>query len=98
MGLLTVVDRAALACHCQSWARHVDAEKRRDESGDYCDGAHGGQAIAPWVKVSESSMKICKSFLIEFGLTPSSRTRLNVEGQSDDQDDIDGFLSQRKRG
>lgn len=26
LGLLTVVDRAALAAYCQSWARYVDAE------------------------------------------------------------------------
>lgn len=78
LGLLSIVDRAALACYCQSWARHVAAEKERDQRGDYIETANGWR-LAPWVRVSQDERKIMRSYLQEFGLSPSSRSRLEVD-------------------
>jgi len=95
--LLSIVDRAALSSYCQSWARYVDAEKKRDVEGDYIDGAHGGTVIAPWVKVSKDERATMLAYLREFGLSPGSRSKLTVPDEGGGKSEIESFLS-AKRG
>jgi len=96
VGLLTVVDRAALAGYCQAWARWVDAEKEISAPGfkTICTTDKGYEHVNPWVQVSNSALKQMKSFLSEFGLTPASRSRIQVP-QEKEEDEFDRFLRGR---
>ena len=83
--LLQVVDRAALAAYCQNWARWVQAENEMAapefhliETTD-----KGYQYISPWLNVANQALKQMRSFLTEFGLTPASRTRIQVPEQAE---------------
>lgn len=87
LGILTVVDRAALAAYCQSYARWQQAEAvvtelgfsvpltRRGEDGELTVYAMQSR---PEVGISQKERQIMRLFLTEFGLTPSSRTRVKV--------------------
>lgn len=44
-----------------------------------------------WDRVRERNMEACRKWLVEFGLTPSSRARVQVEEEV--KDDFDTFLS-----
>lgn len=98
LGLLTVVDRAALAAYCQAWSRWVEAEEQMSKpdfklvrSTD-----KGYEHASPWVGVANNALKQMKAFLVEFGLTPASRSRVSV-AKPEDRDPYSEFLA-RKAG
>lgn len=80
-GLLTRVDRAALAAYCQAWAHWVEAEAKVRELGAVVKTQSGGLAQNPWLGVANRAMDEMRRFLVEFGMTPSSRARVKVEAQ-----------------
>lgn len=76
--LLTEVDRAALAGYCQSWARWVEAEQEIRSGGMTIVTEKGNVIQSPYVGIANQAMKQMRAFLIEFGMTPSSRARVKV--------------------
>ena len=82
LGLLTTVDRAALAAYCQAWAQWVEANEKLQGSapgeGMIVKTESGYPVLSPWWTVANQSAKVMKSFLTEFGMTPGSRSRLRV--------------------
>lgn len=83
--LLQVVDRAALAAYCQAWARWVDAELAMQTDGFHmvATTGNGYEYVSPWFQVSTQALKQMKTFLVEFGLTPASRTRIQAPEQAE---------------
>lgn len=96
-GLLQTVDRAALAAYCQAWARWVEAEQTMQADGfKMIEMTDKGYAhVNPWFQVSTQALKQMKAFLAEFGLTPASRTRIQVAGEGED-DEFDEFVADGK--
>lgn len=84
LGLLTTIDVAALIGYCQSWARFVEAEKflKDNDSIFITDKGYMGQV--PQVGMSQKYLKLCQSFMTEFGFTPSSRGRMSIPGVPED--------------
>jgi P27 family predicted phage terminase small subunit len=87
VGLLTLVDRTALASYCQAHAelqiatRLLDKEGRIVEEDVYGkDGEVKGTVTKahPAVKLQRDAFTRVKQFINEFGLTPASRSRLQV--------------------
>lgn len=76
--LLTEIDRAALAGYCQAWARWIEAEKKIADDGMTIETDKGNLIQSPYVGIANQSMKQMRAFLIEFGMTPSSRSRVSV--------------------
>ena len=75
-GLLAQVDRAALAAYCSAYARWIEAETILRGSGLLVK-AWGGLPIPnPALKIADRAMSQMKAFLVEFGMTPSSRQRV----------------------
>lgn len=80
LGLLSNIDRAALAAYCQAYGRWVEAETQI-----YADPecplltsrtANGTTIQHPLVGIANSAALLMHKFLTEFGMTPSSRTRV----------------------
>lgn len=95
LGLITIVDRAALTGYCEAYARYVKAAKAIQDSFtyDYIDQSFKTKrARKPEVDICRDSLNQVKAFCIEFGLTPSSRGRMSVPGQVPDQDPLDIML------
>lgn len=92
LGLLTKVDRAALAAYCQAHAELADATKlleaegrivsepvtqRRKVDGEWETFVVGWKKkLHPAVRLQRDAFARVKQFLGEFGLTPATRTRL----------------------
>lgn len=81
LGLLTEIDRAALAGYCQAWARWVEAEEAMQKPGFQMITltGNGYPVLSPWLGVANTALKQMRSFLSEFGMTPSARVRVKVE-------------------
>lgn len=96
-GLLQTVDRAALAAYCQAWARWVEAEQQMAQPGfEMVITTDKGYAhVSPWFQVATQSLKQMKAFLVEFGLTPASRSRIQVPERTE-ADEFEQFLGRRR--
>jgi len=94
MGLLTVADGKALAAYCSAYAQLAKAEAAIEKYGillatlDQITGV-GELKVNPAVRVKSDALRQMKSFLIEFGLTPASRSKLKINADNDQPDALD---------
>ena len=98
LGLLTEVDRAALAGYCQTWARWVQAEEemRKPTFSMVTMTDSGYPVVSPWMGIASQAMKQMLRFLTEFGMTPAARSRVTVVNEPE-ADPYEEFL-RRKDG
>ena len=78
-GVLTPADRGALAAYCQAWARWVEAERKIETEGMVTTTPSGYEMQSPWVGIANKALELMRAFAAEFGMTPSSRTRVRAE-------------------
>jgi P27 family predicted phage terminase small subunit len=116
LGLLSSIDRAALAVYCECWADWVEASRRcvgadgkdlkvikTGEKIKYETGPDGQQVILersggnfvenPYFTIKKRSAEIMHKFLIEFGMTPAARTRINVYEEEKQKDPAERFFA-----
>lgn len=79
IGLLTQVDRAALAAYCQAYGRWVEAEKKLAETPTILKMPSGYIQVSPWLTISNKQLDLMARYMTELGLTPSSRSRLAIQ-------------------
>ena len=77
-GLLTGIDRAGISTYCLAWARYVEAEEHLRDEGMMLSKPDGTPYISPWFKVSQVACAEMMRALCEFGMTPSSRTKVKA--------------------
>jgi P27 family predicted phage terminase small subunit len=87
MGVVTQVDRAALAAYCQSWGRWVEAEEKLRETPLLLKTPSGYVQQSPWLSVANKQLEIMGRYMAELGITPASRSRVAVL-QATDADKI----------
>jgi P27 family predicted phage terminase small subunit len=98
LGLISELDMAALAAYCQSYARWSKAEahlKKLGDTGLIDTTPSGYKQMSTWLQISNRSAEQMHKFMGEFGLTPSTRTRVTPSPQPDlfEGDDADGKKS-----
>ncbi len=90
LGLLTEIDRTALAVYCQNWQRWNEAE--RELSKNLVTVTDKGYAMqSPYVAISNKAAENMKKFLIEFGMTPASRSRVKVPKKKEKKSGFEGI-------
>lgn len=87
VGLLTVVDGAALAGYCQAYARWRQAEEIITRDGLTFETPNGYVQQRPEVSIAQKSLSLVKGFCSEFGLTPSARARMTVSEKGDGEEE-----------
>ena len=96
LGLVTDIDRAAFAVYCQAYARWVEAEDNLRQFGMIVKAPSGYPIPSPFLSIANQSMAQIQRMLGEFGMTPASRTRIQVAERSDADDPL-GKLRQSNR-
>lgn len=98
LGILTRLDRAALAAYCQAYGRWVEAEHKLRETPALLKMPSGYVQQNPWLTIATKHLEIMHKYLSEFGLSPVSRSRVNIKTTvfqpkpwEWDDDDDDGF-------
>jgi P27 family predicted phage terminase small subunit len=77
-GLLTAVDRAALSCYCTAWSHLVEAEEKLATTGLVVISPTGYPIQNPYLGIANRAAELVHKFASEFGLTPSSRSRISI--------------------
>jgi P27 family predicted phage terminase small subunit len=109
MGIFSKIDRAALAAYCQAYGRWVDCELKikeiqaeaiknsKDSINAYLLKTQAGNVIInPLLSVSNKALEQMRQFLTEFGLTPVSRTRINTDMDTKQEDEFEELLSRNR--
>ena len=77
----------------QSYANWIEAEAHLAAEGSTFETPNGYQQQSPWVSIAQTNQKNMLRFCTEFGLTPSSRSRIVVENTSNPEaDDMEALL------
>jgi P27 family predicted phage terminase small subunit len=76
--LISQLDRAALAAYCTAYGRWIEAEAKVKELGTVVNDGAGKAVVNPHLTIADRALKQMHQFLTEFGLTPSSRTRVGA--------------------
>ncbi len=95
MNVLSSADRSALTFYCQTYSEWRKAIAYCEKYGAWTIGkdSNGNTTTTrnEWDRIRERCADSCRKWLIEFGLTPSARTRLQVTEETKDEFDV--FLS-----
>jgi P27 family predicted phage terminase small subunit len=75
--VMTEADATALALYAREYERYIHANKMIDETGEVVRGK-GSYYQSPWLHTANQAFKNLKAMLMEFGLTPASRTRISA--------------------
>ena len=92
MGMLTDMDMVAFAGYCQAYARWKEAEEFLSQHGSIVRTPNGYLQQVPQVSIAQTNLKIVLKFCEQFGLTPSSRSRIvadkSVEETTDEMEKL----------
>ena len=96
-GVLTNLDVHALAMYCEVFTRWQDANEKLAKFGPVIKAPSGFPVQSPYLQISNKSFDQMKSMLVEFGMTPSSRTRVSVVDQQEVSDPVAEFMAGAKK-
>ena len=86
MQLLSSADGDAIAMYCDYYARWEEATKQLADNGMIVHTENGFPVQSPYLGIANKAMAAMQRLLIEFGMTPASRSRIHLpEGKPDDQ-------------
>lgn len=77
-GLLTPLDESALAAYCQAFSRWRRAEEKVSQTGEIVRTPNGMLVQSPYMQIANRAHDQMMKVLVEFGMTPSSRTRVRA--------------------
>ncbi|WP_373181221.1 phage terminase small subunit P27 family [Clostridium butyricum] len=92
LGTLTEIDMAAFAGYCQAYARWKEAEEFVTKHGAIVKTPSGYWQQVPQVSIAQTYLKIMNKFCEQFGLTPSSRSRIITDSNENEEDKMELLL------
>ena len=84
MRVLTDADYIALGTLCQAYGTLIDAQRRMNKTGILYKTESGYIQQSPLLSIIRGQQQVICALLREFGLTPSSRTRIQAGPAEDD--------------
>ncbi len=81
------MDRAALAAYCQVWGRWVEAEEALNREGLIVETSNGNQNQNLNLAIANRCLKQMREYLVEFGMSPSSRSRLSLKPRLEENEE-----------
>lgn len=88
LGIISQIDRVALTGYCAVYSRWRKAEEEISKGFTYqyedFKTFAMKRALKPEVRIAKDALAQIKAFCAEFGLTPSSRSRMSVPGASEE--------------
>lgn len=96
LGLLTQIDLSAFHVYCEIYSQWVDAVEKTHRFGTLVKSHNGFPKISDYVSIANKASEKMAKFLTEFGMTPSSRSRINVPKPEKENDPLKEYLNRRK--
>lgn len=100
LGLISQIDRAALAAYCDNWGDYVWASKRIEEmnaqdangeSGRIWNTPSGYKQISVPMQIRNRALEQMAKFLAMFGMSPADRTRVTQSDPAGAQGELPGI-------
>lgn len=91
LGLITTIDQDALAMYCVIFVRWMKAEKMVREKGEIIKTAAGNIIQNPYLSIANRALEQLNKLGAEFGMTPSSRSRVKAD-LSDPDEELEQML------
>lgn len=85
--ITTDLDHSALHVYCAAYGRWFDAEEKIREEGMIIKSPNNYPIVNPCLGIANRAMDQMRAFMCEFGMTPSSRTRVKVEAPKREDSD-----------
>jgi P27 family predicted phage terminase small subunit len=76
--VLTEADYMTLIALCQQWSLYLEAKSKLATTGMLVKAPSGYPIVNPYLSVVNRALEHCEKIWTELGLTPSSRSRVNV--------------------
>jgi len=80
-GVVTTIDIVALAAYCKAYQRWREATSEVDKYGAVIESPSGYPIQSPYLAIANKAFDQMLKLLTEFGMTPSSRTRVSATKQ-----------------
>lgn len=91
-GILTQIDATALALYCETFARWRMANDQVVALGPLIKSPNGFPMPSPFLGIANRAWDQMLKMLTEFGMTPSSRTRVGAVKPTEDDAEFAEFL------
>lgn len=78
LGMISQLDRAALAAYCQAYGRWVKAERKLAETPTLIKLPSGYIQPSPWLGIANKQLELMHKYMSDLGLSPASRTRVSA--------------------
>ena len=78
LGVISELDRAALAAYCQAYGRWVEAERKLKETPALIKLPSGYIQPSPWLTIATKQLELMFRYMTELGLSPVSRSRVST--------------------
>lgn len=85
--IMTRLDADALAIYCEAYTRWIDANEKVRTDGMVITSPNGVPVLNPHLSICNKAFDQMRSMLIEFGMTPAARTK--VQAIKEEKDEID---------
>lgn len=80
VGVLTRMDQTALALYCEAFARYKDATEHVTKFGTIVKSPSGYPMQSPYLAIASKAHEQMVKLLVEFGMTPAARSKVEVAG------------------
>jgi len=90
------LDAAAFAAYCQSYARWLEVTALLGKTSVLIKDLEGNLRLNPLLRVARDTQEQYTRALVEFGMSPSSRSRIKAQ-PPEAADPFEDFLSARSR-
>src|ERR687894_2980126 len=77
LGIVTALDRAALAAYCQAYGRWAEAERKLKDTPVLLKLPSGYIQPSPWLGIANKQLELMHKFMGELGLSPVARARVS---------------------
>lgn len=96
LGLLTDLDLTALAAYCITYSQWGEAVEDLRLNGTIVKGVEGGLKRSLYFDIASQCSKDMRAYLTDFGMTPSSRSRVKVAPKKEEGDEFEKFMNGKK--
>tara|TARA_B110001469_G_scaffold125673_1_gene141565 strand:- start:2 stop:451 length:450 start_codon:yes stop_codon:yes gene_type:complete len=98
LGLLTEVDRAALAGYCNAYGTWEEATREMRGKSMLIFTEKGYPVQNPLLNVVNKQSDIMKGYLVEFGMTPAARSRVTSDSGDEEADPFMALVNRKNGG
>lgn len=95
--LVTAGDVAVFTLYCASWGEYITAQRAVNALTSWTIETDSGIKPHPLLGIRDRAAAVMKKAALEFGLTPSSRTRIELPDKTDG-DEVDDYEKFQNKG